>query len=74
VSPAGPPIPLPPVFRWRRVSRRIARHQARKPRCKQARRRSDPPLHPTSAIDGEIITETTVINEYLDDAFPDPPR
>ena len=23
--------------------------------------------------DGEVITETSVINEYLDDAFPDPP-
>src|ERR1700731_1402091 len=28
---------------------------------------------PALVHDGEIITETTVINEYLDDAFPDPP-
>jgi glutathione S-transferase len=28
---------------------------------------------PTLIHDGEVITETTVINEYLDDAFPDPP-
>jgi len=28
---------------------------------------------PTLIHDGEVITETTVINEYLDDAFPEPP-
>src|SRR5215475_4607737 len=28
---------------------------------------------PALVHDGEVITETTVINEYLDDAFPDPP-
>jgi glutathione S-transferase len=28
---------------------------------------------PALVHDGEIITETSVINEYLDDAFPDPP-
>jgi glutathione S-transferase len=28
---------------------------------------------PTLIHDGEVIAETTVINEYLDDAFPDPP-
>src|SRR5262245_39512183 len=28
---------------------------------------------PALIHDGEVITETTVINEYLDDAFPDPP-
>jgi glutathione S-transferase len=28
---------------------------------------------PTLIHDDQIITETTVINEYLDDAFPDPP-
>jgi glutathione S-transferase len=27
---------------------------------------------PTLIHDGEVITETTVINEYLDDAFPEP--
>src|SRR5271156_5982727 len=28
---------------------------------------------PTLLHDGHIITETTVINEYLDDCFPEPP-
>jgi glutathione S-transferase len=28
---------------------------------------------PALVHDGEVITETSVINEYLDDAFPDPP-
>jgi glutathione S-transferase len=28
---------------------------------------------PALIHDGEVITETTVINEYIDDAFPDPP-
>src|SRR5437016_5519018 len=28
---------------------------------------------PALVHDGVVITETTVINEYLDDAFPDPP-
>src|SRR6478752_9149240 len=28
---------------------------------------------PSLIHDHQIITETTVINEYLDDAFPDPP-
>jgi glutathione S-transferase len=28
---------------------------------------------PVLVHDGEIITETSVINEYLDDVFPDPP-
>jgi glutathione S-transferase len=28
---------------------------------------------PALVHDGEVITETTVINEYIDDAFPDPP-
>jgi glutathione S-transferase len=28
---------------------------------------------PALVHDGAIITETTVINEYIDDAFPDPP-
>jgi glutathione S-transferase len=28
---------------------------------------------PTLVHDGDVITETAVINEYLDDAFPDPP-
>ncbi|HEY4405427.1 MAG TPA: glutathione S-transferase family protein [Xanthobacteraceae bacterium] len=28
---------------------------------------------PALVHDGEVITETTVINEYLEDAFPDPP-
>jgi len=28
---------------------------------------------PTLVHDGEVITETTIINEYLDEAFPDPP-
>jgi glutathione S-transferase len=28
---------------------------------------------PTLIHDGEVITETTIINEYLDEAFPDPP-
>ena len=28
---------------------------------------------PTLVHDGAVITETTVINEYLDDVFPDPP-
>jgi glutathione S-transferase len=28
---------------------------------------------PALIHDGEVITETSVINEYLDDAFPDPP-
>jgi glutathione S-transferase len=28
---------------------------------------------PALVHDGDVITETTIINEYLDDAFPDPP-
>ncbi len=28
---------------------------------------------PALVHDGQVITETTVINEYIDDAFPDPP-
>ena len=28
---------------------------------------------PTLVHDGHVITETTVINEYLDDRFPEPP-
>lgn len=28
---------------------------------------------PALIHDGEVITETSVINEYIDDAFPDPP-
>jgi glutathione S-transferase len=28
---------------------------------------------PTLIHDGAVITETTIINEYLDDVFPDPP-
>jgi glutathione S-transferase len=28
---------------------------------------------PTLVHDGDVITETAVINEYLDDAFPNPP-
>ncbi len=28
---------------------------------------------PALVHDGDVITETSVINEYLDDAFPDPP-
>jgi glutathione S-transferase len=28
---------------------------------------------PTLIHDDQVITETTVINEYLNDAFPDPP-
>src|SRR3954452_21919838 len=28
---------------------------------------------PTLIHDSQVITETTIINEYLDDAFPDPP-
>src|SRR5215470_3816960 len=28
---------------------------------------------PALIHDGAVITETSVINEYLDDAFPDPP-
>jgi glutathione S-transferase len=28
---------------------------------------------PTLVHDGEVITETTIINEYVDEVFPDPP-
>jgi glutathione S-transferase len=28
---------------------------------------------PTLVHDGEVITETTIINEYIDEVFPDPP-